>query len=70
MGVCDLPFIVDNTKLRLEIKIKLNISTSSPLLTFKNKKFEAKLKLLKVQLERNNMVHFRTLERQKPSVAL
>lgn len=69
--LCDLAFMVDITKYMSELNVKLqgpNQLLSSLLSNVKS--FEAKLKLWKVQLERNNTVHFPTLEGQKPSTTL
>jgi len=66
--LCDLAFMVDMTKYLSELNIKLqgpNQLLSSLLSHVKS--FEAKLNLWKVQLERNNTVHFPTLQGQKPS---
>ncbi|XP_016061495.1 PREDICTED: general transcription factor II-I repeat domain-containing protein 2B-like isoform X1 [Miniopterus natalensis] len=66
--LCDLAFMVDITKYLSELNVKLqrpNQLLSSLLSNVKS--FEAKLRLWKVQLERNNTVHFPTLEGQKPS---
>nr|KAF6500962.1 hypothetical protein HJG59_007983 [Molossus molossus] len=67
--LCDLVFMVDITKYLSELNVKLQ--GPNQLLSFllsNVKSFEAKLKLWKVQLERNNMVHFPILEGQKPSM--
>ncbi|KAM4043803.1 general transcription factor II-I repeat domain-containing protein 2-like [Anomaloglossus baeobatrachus] len=68
---CDLAFMVDITKYLSELNVKLqgpNQLLSSLLSNVKS--FETKLKLWKTQLERNNTVHFPTLERQKPLTTL
>ncbi|XP_074050066.1 general transcription factor II-I repeat domain-containing protein 2A-like isoform X2 [Macrotis lagotis] len=69
--LCDLAFMVDITKHLSELTVKLqgpNQLLSNLLSNVKS--FEAKLKLWKMQLERNNTVHFPTLEGQKPSTTL
>nr|KAF6426423.1 hypothetical protein HJG59_009131 [Molossus molossus] len=69
--LCDLVFIVDITKYLSELNVKLQ--GPNQLLSFllsNMKSFEAKVRPWKVQLERNNMVHFPTLEGQKPFLTL
>nr|KAF6500908.1 hypothetical protein HJG59_007935 [Molossus molossus] len=63
--LCDLAFMEDITKYLSELNVKLQDPNQllSTLLS-KVKSSEAKLRLWKVQLQRNNMVHFLTLERQ------
>nr|KAF6444323.1 hypothetical protein HJG59_008614 [Molossus molossus] len=61
--LCDLVFMVDITKYLSELNIKLQ--GPNQLLSFllsNVKSFEGKLRLWKVQLERNDMVHFLILE--------
>nr|KAF6501074.1 hypothetical protein HJG59_008055 [Molossus molossus] len=67
----DVVFMMDISKYLSELSVKLqgpNQLLSSLLSNMKS--FEAKLTLWKVQLERNNITHFPTLERQKPSATL
>nr|KAF6492436.1 hypothetical protein HJG59_009639 [Molossus molossus] len=69
--LCDLAFMVVITKYLSELNVKLqgpNQLLSSLLSNMKS--FEAKLRRWKVQLERNNTVHYPTLEEQKPSRTL
>nr|KAF6492378.1 hypothetical protein HJG59_009583 [Molossus molossus] len=69
--LCDLAFMVDITKSLSELNVKLqgpNQLLSSLLSNVKS--CEAKLRLWKVQLKRNNTVHFPTLEGQKPTMIL
>nr|KAF6462259.1 hypothetical protein HJG59_011297 [Molossus molossus] len=67
----DLACMVDITKYLSVLSIKLQGSNQllSSLLS-NMKSFEAKLRLWKMQLERNNMVYFPTVEVQKPSTTL
>lgn len=67
--LCDLAFMVDITKHLSELNIKLqgpNQLLSSLLSNVKS--FEAKLKLWQFQLEQGNIVHFPTLQEQKPAM--
>lgn len=64
--LCDLACVVDITKYHSE----LNVKQQGPKQLSDWKSFEAKLRLWKVQLGRNNMVHFSFLEGQKPSMTL
>nr|KAF6492487.1 hypothetical protein HJG59_009679 [Molossus molossus] len=67
----DLAFMVNITKYHSELNVKLqgpNHLLSALLSNMKSS--EAKLRLWKVQLKRNNMVHFPTLEGQKSSRTL
>ena len=69
--LCDLAFMVDITKYLSGLNIKLqNPNQLISSLLSDVKLFEAKLRLWKVQLEKNNTVHFPTLEVQKPSTRL
>ncbi|KAK1333566.1 LOW QUALITY PROTEIN: hypothetical protein QTO34_005951, partial [Cnephaeus nilssonii] len=69
--LCDLAFMVDITNYLSELNVKLQ-GPNQLLSTLLSKviSFEAKLRLWKVQLERNNTMHFPTLEGQKPSTTL
>uniref|UniRef100_A0A8C1LT94 Uncharacterized protein n=1 Tax=Cyprinus carpio TaxID=7962 RepID=A0A8C1LT94_CYPCA len=67
--LCDLAFMVDITKHLSELNVKLqgpNQLLSSLLSNVKS--FEAKLKLWQFQLEQGNIVHFPTLQEQKPAM--
>nr|KAF6492499.1 hypothetical protein HJG59_009690 [Molossus molossus] len=69
--LCDSEFMVDITKYLSELNVKLQGPKKLLSSLFSNmKSFETKLRLWKVQLERNNTVHFPTLEGQKPSRTL
>nr|KAF6492416.1 hypothetical protein HJG59_009619 [Molossus molossus] len=61
--------MVDITKYLSELNVKLQGPNQLHDSLLSNvKSFEAKLRLWKVQLKRNNTVHFPTLEEQKPSI--
>ncbi|XP_074045122.1 LYR motif-containing protein 9 isoform X1 [Macrotis lagotis] len=69
--LCDLAFMVDITRYLSELTAQLQCPKQLLSTLFSNmESFEAKLRLWKVQLERNNMVYFPTLEEQKPSTTL
>nr|KAF6407290.1 hypothetical protein HJG59_009933 [Molossus molossus] len=69
--LCDLVFTVDITKYLSELNVKLQGPSQLLSSLLSNvKSSEAKLRLQKVQLKRNNMVHFPTLEGQKPSMTI
>uniref|UniRef100_A0A5S6QHL4 Dimer_Tnp_hAT domain-containing protein n=1 Tax=Trichuris muris TaxID=70415 RepID=A0A5S6QHL4_TRIMR len=66
--LCDLAFMVDITNYLSELNLKLQGPNQllSSLLT-NVKAFEGKLRLWKLQLQRNDTVHFPTLSEQTPS---
>nr|KAF6501055.1 hypothetical protein HJG59_008042 [Molossus molossus] len=64
--LCDLAFVVDITKYLSDLNVKLQGANQLLSSLLSNVKlFEAKLRLWKVELKRNNKVHFPTLEGQK-----
>ena len=71
MWLCDLAFMVDITQYLSELNVKLqgpNQLLSSLLSNVKS--FEAKLNLWQMQLEKGNMVHFPTLQKQNPAATV
>nr|KAF6480729.1 hypothetical protein HJG59_010579 [Molossus molossus] len=66
--LCDLVFMVDITKYLSELNVKFQVPNQLLSSMFSNmNSFEAKLRLWKVQLKRNNTVYFSPLEGQKSS---